>query len=81
DRLLTGECTKVQRLKIIPQLGKPLASPGGGYKIITKARCLLTHFKLSRSFWAEAVKTALQLSDLTPLSTRNMQIPYQTWTG
>ncbi|KNZ56430.1 hypothetical protein VP01_2404g4 [Puccinia sorghi] len=35
DRLLTGECTKVRRLKIIPQLGKPLASPGGGYKIIT----------------------------------------------
>ncbi|KNZ52266.1 hypothetical protein VP01_362g8 [Puccinia sorghi] len=25
----------VRRLKIIPQLGKPLASPGGGYKIIT----------------------------------------------
>ncbi|KNZ62603.1 hypothetical protein VP01_1249g2 [Puccinia sorghi] len=25
DRLLTGECTKVRRLKIIPQLGKPLA--------------------------------------------------------
>ncbi|KNZ59415.1 hypothetical protein VP01_1737g2 [Puccinia sorghi] len=35
--LLTGECTKVRRPKIIPQLGKPLASPEGGYKIITLA--------------------------------------------
>ncbi|KNZ44504.1 hypothetical protein VP01_909g1 [Puccinia sorghi] len=35
-RLLTGKCTKVWRLEMIPQLGKPLASPIGGYKIITK---------------------------------------------
>ncbi|KNZ62229.1 putative signal peptide protein [Puccinia sorghi] len=35
DKLLTRECTKVRMLKIIPQFGKPLASPGGGYKIIT----------------------------------------------
>ncbi|KNZ61701.1 hypothetical protein VP01_1369g3 [Puccinia sorghi] len=34
-RLLTGGCTKVWRLKIIPQLGKPLAIPKGGYKVIT----------------------------------------------
>ncbi|KNZ52807.1 hypothetical protein VP01_3441g1 [Puccinia sorghi] len=30
EKLLTGECTKVLRLEIIPQLGKPLASPEGG---------------------------------------------------
>ncbi|KNZ56698.1 hypothetical protein VP01_233g2 [Puccinia sorghi] len=30
DILLTGECTKLQRLKIIPPLGKPLESPRGG---------------------------------------------------
>ncbi|KNZ48922.1 hypothetical protein VP01_531g3 [Puccinia sorghi] len=29
------QCSIVRRLKIIPQLGKPLASPEGGYKIIT----------------------------------------------
>lgn len=34
--MLTGECTKVRRLKIIPQLGKPLVSPRGAYKIITE---------------------------------------------
>ncbi|KNZ61116.1 hypothetical protein VP01_1449g1 [Puccinia sorghi] len=34
-RLLIGGCTKVQRLKTIPQLGKPLASPRLGCKVIT----------------------------------------------
>ncbi|KNZ57077.1 hypothetical protein VP01_2248g1 [Puccinia sorghi] len=37
-RLLTGGCTKVRRLKIISQLGKPLASPRGVYKIITVSK-------------------------------------------
>ncbi|KNZ58814.1 putative signal peptide protein [Puccinia sorghi] len=34
-RFLTGGCTKVWRLEIIPLAGKPLESPRGGYRIIT----------------------------------------------
>lgn len=49
--------------------------------IIVKARCLLTQSKLPRLFWAEAIKTATQFSNLTPSNTRNMQIHYQTWSG
>ncbi|KNZ63413.1 hypothetical protein VP01_11492g1, partial [Puccinia sorghi] len=34
--------------------------------------------KLPKSFWAEAVNTATQLSNLTPSITRNRSIPYHT---
>ncbi|PLW27599.1 hypothetical protein PCASD_21002 [Puccinia coronata f. sp. avenae] len=49
--------------------------------IIVKARFLLVQSKLLQSFWAKAVNTATQLSNLTPSSTRQMKIPYTTWTG
>ncbi|PLW04645.1 hypothetical protein PCASD_26527, partial [Puccinia coronata f. sp. avenae] len=31
-------------------------------------------------FWADAINTATQLSNLTPSSTRRMKIPYKIWT-
>jgi hypothetical protein len=49
--------------------------------IIVKARCLLVQSKLPRSFWAKAINTATQLSNLTLSSTRQMKIPYKIWKG
>jgi hypothetical protein len=49
--------------------------------ILVKAQCLLVQSKLPKTFWAEAVNTATQLSNLTPSATRKMKIPYETWTG
>jgi hypothetical protein len=51
------------------------------WTIIVKARCLLVPSKLPRSFWAKAINTATQLSNLTLSSTRQMKIPYKIWTG
>ncbi|POW21890.1 hypothetical protein PSHT_01837 [Puccinia striiformis] len=49
--------------------------------IIVKARCLLVQSRLPKSFWAEAVNTATQLSNLTPSATQNFTVPYTVWTG
>ncbi|PLW34182.1 hypothetical protein PCASD_13301 [Puccinia coronata f. sp. avenae] len=49
--------------------------------ILTKARCLLVQSKLPKMFWADAINTATQLSNLTPSSTCRMKVPYETWTG
>lgn len=47
--------------------------------ILVKARCLLKQSNLPKIFWAEAVKTATDLSNLMPSKTRKMSIPYETW--
>jgi transposase InsO family protein len=49
--------------------------------ILDKARGLMKSSNLPRSFWAEAVNTAVFLSNLLPTASRSDQSPYQLWTS
>ncbi|MBW0478904.1 hypothetical protein O181_018619 [Austropuccinia psidii MF-1] len=47
--------------------------------ILEKARCLLNPTNLPKSFWAEAVNTAVFLLNLSPTLPRNKKSPYLLW--
>ncbi|KAG6438793.1 hypothetical protein O3G_MSEX000229 [Manduca sexta] len=50
--------------------------------IIEKARCLLFDAQLDKSFWAEAVNTAVYLKNRLPASALGCNTtPYEKWTG
>lgn len=49
--------------------------------ILNKARCMLLNSKLSKSFWSEAVKTAVYLINRTPTSALKMTVPATLWYG
>ncbi|KNZ54781.1 hypothetical protein VP01_2856g1 [Puccinia sorghi] len=66
--------TVVRRLKIIPQLGKPLASPGGGYKIITR----LQKFESLKCFVGEIQKSRNDDSQVLP---KSLSLAMQAWLG
>ena len=49
-------------------------------KIITeKARCMINQSKLPNEFWAEAINTATDISNILPSGSRNFSIPYELW--
>ena len=49
--------------------------------IVETARCMLAEAKLPRSFWAEAVSTAVYLRNRSPTSAVKGMTPYQSLTG
>ncbi|MBW0546139.1 hypothetical protein O181_085854 [Austropuccinia psidii MF-1] len=49
--------------------------------ILDKARCLLNSCNFPPECWAEAVNTAVLLSNLTPTQSRDSKSPYCLWTG
>ncbi|MBW0586747.1 hypothetical protein O181_126462 [Austropuccinia psidii MF-1] len=51
----------------------------GNQITITKARCLLSNSGLDKSFWAEAVRTATYLENITPKKSLNYSTPYYKW--
>ena len=49
--------------------------------ILERVRCLLSHSKLPRSFWGEAMRTAVDLINLSPSVPLNGDLPEKVWTG
>ena len=49
--------------------------------ILERVRCLLSHSKLSRSFWGEAMRTTVDLINLSPSVPLNGGVPEKVWTG
>ncbi|RVW14266.1 Retrovirus-related Pol polyprotein from transposon TNT 1-94 [Vitis vinifera] len=49
--------------------------------ILERVRCLLSHSKLPRSFWGEAMRTAVDLINLSPSVPLNGDVPEKVWTG
>ncbi|MBW0545952.1 hypothetical protein O181_085667, partial [Austropuccinia psidii MF-1] len=49
--------------------------------ILEKARCLLGKSNLPANFWADAVNTAVLLSNLSPTASRGNLSPHFLWTG
>ncbi|MBW0523085.1 hypothetical protein O181_062800 [Austropuccinia psidii MF-1] len=47
--------------------------------ILEKARCLMSMANLPNHYWAEAVNTAVFLSNLSPTPSRGNKLPYQLW--
>lgn len=43
------------------------------------ARCMLSHAKLPKIFWAEAVATAAYIQNRLPTPVLNRETPYQKW--
>ena len=49
--------------------------------LLDKARCMLAESKLTKSFWAEAIATAVFLSNRSPKESLNGATPEECWTG
>lgn len=49
--------------------------------VVERARCLLFEAELNKSFWAEAVNTAVYLKNRSPASGLGEMTPFQKWTG
>jgi len=48
--------------------------------ICEKIRCMLSHAKLPKHFWAEAMRTAVDLINLSPSVPLNGDVPQSFWT-
>ena len=46
-----------------------------------RVRCMLSHAKLSKSFWAEAMFTAVYFINLSPSVPFDGDVPQRAWTG
>jgi len=49
--------------------------------ICERIRCMLSYAKLPKSFWGEAMKTAVDLINLSPSVPLNCDFPQRVWTG
>ncbi|MBW0563824.1 hypothetical protein O181_103539, partial [Austropuccinia psidii MF-1] len=49
--------------------------------ILEKAKCLLGSCNLPAEYWADAINTAIFLSNLTPTRSRKNKLPHYLWTG
>jgi len=49
--------------------------------IVERIRCMLRHSKLSKSFWGEAMRTTVDLINLSPSALLNGDIPEKVWRG
>ena len=47
--------------------------------ILERVRCLLSHSKLSRYFWGEAMRTTIDLINLSPSVPLNGDVPEKVW--
>ena len=48
--------------------------------ILERVRCLLSHSKLPRSFWGEAMRTVVDLINLSPSVSLNGDVLEKVWT-
>ena len=48
--------------------------------MVERMRCMLSHAKLPRSFWGEAMRTAVDLINLSPLAPLLSDVPQRVWT-
>ena len=51
------------------------------HTIVERTRCLLSQAKLPRSFWGEAMSTAVDVINLSPCYPLNGDVPERVWTG
>ncbi|PKI75267.1 hypothetical protein CRG98_004307 [Punica granatum] len=49
--------------------------------IVERVRCMLSQAKLFKSFWGEAMRTAVDLINLTPSVALDGDVPQQVWTS
>ncbi|KAL5863382.1 hypothetical protein ACOSQ3_000896 [Xanthoceras sorbifolium] len=49
--------------------------------ICERVRCMLSNAKLPNSFWGEAMRTAVDLINLSPSVPLNYDVPERVWTG
>jgi transposase InsO family protein len=49
--------------------------------LVERMRCMLSHAKLPRSFWGEAMMTAVDLINLSPSVPLNGEVPEKIWSG
>ncbi|CAB0001583.1 unnamed protein product [Nesidiocoris tenuis] len=49
--------------------------------IVEKARCMLADASLPKSYWAEAVNTAVYLNNRSPTKAVHDKTPFEAWTG
>ena len=49
--------------------------------IVERIRCMLSHAKLSRTFWGEAMRTAVDLINLSPSNPLLGDVPERVWRG
>jgi len=49
--------------------------------ICERIRCMLSHAKLPKSFWGEAMKTAVALINLSPSFPLDCDFPQRVWIG
>jgi hypothetical protein len=54
---------------------------GMNITICERMRCMLSHAKLPKSFLGEAMKTAVDLINLSPSVPLNCDFPQRVWTG
>ena len=50
------------------------------YTIVEIVRCMLSHAKLPRTFWGETMKTVVDLVNLSPFVSWELDIPDRMWT-
>ncbi|MBW0565202.1 hypothetical protein O181_104917 [Austropuccinia psidii MF-1] len=48
--------------------------------VLEKAQCLMNHGNLPNQYWAEAINTAIFLSNLLPTPSRANKSPHTLWT-
>lgn len=49
--------------------------------LVERVRCLLSQAKLPKSFWGEALSTAVHILNLTPCVPLQFDVPNRVWTG
>ena len=49
--------------------------------ICDRMRCIISHAKLSKSFWGEAMRTTVDLINLSPSYPLEVDISKRVWTG
>jgi transposase InsO family protein len=49
--------------------------------IIERIRCMLSHAKLPKTFWGEALQTAVHLINMSPSVPLNGEVPNKHWSG
>ncbi|MBW0568413.1 hypothetical protein O181_108128 [Austropuccinia psidii MF-1] len=56
-------------------------SKRANHTVMEKACCLMNHSSLPNQYWAEAVNTAIFLSNLSPTLSRENKSPHLLWTN